>query len=61
VLAAAVARWLGTEIAMLAPLPAAAIVAAVYGAAYVGLAVLLRLDEARTLASGLMRRVARKR
>ena len=60
-LAAAVARWLGTEIAMLAPLPAAAIVAAVYGAAYVGLAVLLRLDEARTLASGLMRRVARKR
>jgi putative peptidoglycan lipid II flippase len=60
-LAAAVARWLGVQIAGLAPLPAAAIVCAVYGACYFGLAALLRLDEARTLAGGLVRRIARAR
>jgi hypothetical protein len=60
-LAAAVARWFGTQIAALAPLPAAAIVATVYGAAYLGLAALLRLEEARTLARGAMHRLARKR
>jgi len=60
-LAAAVARWLVVEIAGMASLPAAAIVCAVYGACYFGLAALLRLDEARTLASGLVRRVVRTR
>jgi putative peptidoglycan lipid II flippase len=58
-LAAAAGRWVGFEIAGMAALPGAAIVCAVYGAGYFGLAAMLRLDEARALLSGIVRRVAR--
>jgi putative peptidoglycan lipid II flippase len=60
-IAAAAARWLSLRLTAVNPLPAAAIVGAVYGAAYLGLAALLRLDEARALASGALHRLARKR
>jgi putative peptidoglycan lipid II flippase len=58
--AAAVARWLAGQVAAFDPLPSAAIVAALYGAVYLGLAALLRLEEARALGSAVARRIVRR-
>jgi putative peptidoglycan lipid II flippase len=60
-IAVAVARWLDAQIVALDPLPTAAIVAASYGAVYLGVAALLGLEEARALAGAVTRRIVRKR
>jgi putative peptidoglycan lipid II flippase len=60
-IAAAVARWLAVLVAALDPLPTAAIVAALYGTVYLGLAALLRLEEARALGGAVARRIVRRR
>jgi putative peptidoglycan lipid II flippase len=60
-LAAALAYVVATRSAALGPLPAAALVAAVFGGAYLGAAALFGLAEARTLVRAVTRRLRRRR
>ncbi|HEX7081697.1 MAG TPA: murein biosynthesis integral membrane protein MurJ [Gammaproteobacteria bacterium] len=57
--AAAAAHAVRLALGGLHPLPAAAIVATVFGAVYLGAASALGLDEARALAEGIRRRLSR--
>jgi hypothetical protein len=57
--AAAVARAVDYGLAVPSPLLEGALVAAVFGAVYLGAAALLGLDEARTLLGAVLRRVRR--